>query len=306
MSIATHVQVERRDERGNVMINPRTGKPVMGLVINPVKPFVRGFWMPGMTPLGAASVVLAANGSAELEFLVDFSGHFEWAYIMGVSTGVYSLKFFDVGRNRELQNRPIPSSLIVGSAQRPFRIPEPYFLNVGDSQRVVKCKILDLTGSQNTVRLVIYGRRWYHKEADPDVSVAMTQQLGEGDKPYSYFLAPSEADPTTGEGVVIPANGTQKFTFQSDAHSDTEITKWMGTAAGAATVTEFDNAKQKFLMNDVIDFQNCFGNAEFPFIPDDSLLLERQKYLIITVKDTSGAPNLVRLAAGGRRLTFRG
>lgn len=306
MSIATHITVERRDRNGNVLVDPNTGRPLFGQVINPVKPFVRGFWLPGITPLGAAVVTLLANAKTELEFLVDFSGHMDWAYIMGVSTGAYSLKFFDVGRSRELQNRPIHSSLIVGSAQRPFKLPEPYFLNVGDSQRVVKCQILDLSGQSNTIRLAIYGRRLYHKEADPDVSVAMTDQVGDGDKPYSYFLAPEENDPTTGAGVVVPANGTRKFTFQSDAHSDTEITKWMGISTGPFTVLEFDNSKNKFLMSDVVHSDNAFGNAEFPFIPADSFLLERQKYLIMTVKDISGNPNTVTLAAAGRRLTFTG
>jgi hypothetical protein len=306
MSIATHIRIPKTDGHGNPIIDPLTGRQAFGEIINPVKPFVRGFWMPGMTPLGSQVVTLAGNGKAELEFLIDFQGHFEWAYIMGVSTGAYSLKFFDNGRNRELQNRPIHSSLIVGSAQRPFKLPEPYFLNVGDSQRTVKCTITDLTGSTNTVRLVIYGRRWYHKEAEPDIAVAMTQQLGGGDVPYTYFLAPEENDPTTGLGVLVPANGTRKLTFQSDAHSDTELTKWMAISTGPFTVLELDNSKNKFLMNDEVHSDNAFGNAEFPFIPADSFLLERQKYLIMTVKDISGAPNRVTAAAAGRRLTFMG
>lgn len=302
MSIATHVYVPAEDRQGNPLIDPRTGRQIQGVVINPVKPFVRSYWIPGVPPSGASSVVLAANGRARLDFVIDDQGHFDWKYLLGQSTGAYVIKFFDVGRNRELQNRPIHSSLIVGSAQRPFLLPEAYFFNVGDSQRVMTCEIRDISGAPNTVRLALHGRRFYHKDADPDVALKMQEVFGSGEKTYTYFLAPQEYDQVTGAPPVIAANGTRVFSMQSDAGADTEIVKWMATSTGDFSVNIFDRSKNKYIMNDVVVNGNAFGNAEFPFILADSYLLERQKYLLFYLKDLSGSQNTVYLAAAGRRL----
>lgn len=301
MSIATHVTVDAQDRQGRQLLD-EDGRPVKGLVINPVKPFVRAYWIPGQAPDGTAEVVLGANGKANIDFVIDDQGHFDWKYLMGQSTGAYVIKFFDVGRNRELQNRPVHSSLIVGSAQRPFILPEAYFFNVGDSQRVLRCEIRDISGSENTVRLVLHGRRFYHKDADPDVALEMQRFFGSGEKTYSYFLTPEEGDPVTGAPPVIAANGKRTLTLQSDAGADTELVKWMAVSTGDFKVSVFDRSKNKFLMNDAVVQANAFGNAEFPFILADSYLLERQKYLLFYLTDLSGAPNTVYLAAAGRRL----
>lgn len=301
MSIATHVTVDALDGAGNPIIDD-SGQPMKGVVIHPCKPFVRAYWIPGSPPDGTAVAALAAGGSAQLDFVIDDQGHFDWKTLVGVSTGPYVLQFFDVGKNRELQNRPVHSSLIVGSAQRPFVLPEAYFFNVGDSQRNLRCKITDISGSPNTVRLSLHGCRFYHKDADPDVAMAMRKFFGGGEKPYSYFLTPLEGDPNTSLPPVLPANGKLTLTLQSDAGADTELKKWMAVSTGPFTVNIFDRAKNKFLMNDVIPNSDIFGNAEFPFIPADSFLLERQKYLIFYLQDLSGSPNTVYIAAAGRRL----
>ncbi len=301
MSIATHVNVPAQDRQGRPIVDAN-GRQVMGTVINPVKPFVRAYWIPGAAPDGQAVTTLAANGRAKVDFLVDDQGHFDWKYLMGESDGAYVLKFFDVGRNRELQNRPVHSSLIVGSAQRPFLLPEAYFFNVGDSSRMLQCEIRDISGSQNEVRLALHGRRFYHKDADPDVAMKMQEVFGSGEKTYSYWLVPEEFDAVTGAPPVIAANGKRTFTLQSDAGADTELVKWMAVSTGDFSVSVFDRAKNKFLMNDVVVNGNAFGNAEFPFILADSFLLERQKYLLFYLTDLSGAPNTVYLAAAGRRL----
>jgi hypothetical protein len=301
MSLATHVTVHARNSQG-VPLFDSEGKPVPGVVINPAKPFVRAYWIPGAQNDGTVTITLAANGTVDLDFVIDDQGHFDWKYLLGVSDGAYVLKFFDVGKNRELQNRPVHSSLIVGSAQRPFQLPESYFFNVGDSQRNLRCRIRDISGAQNVVRLSLHGRRFYHKDADPDVAMEMRKFFQSGEKPYSYFLVPLESDPVTGAPPVLPANGTLTLSMQSDAGADTELVKWMSISTGAFSVNIFDRSKNKFLMNDFIPNNDIFGNAEFPFILADSFLLERQKYLLFYLKDLSGSANTVYLAAAGRRL----
>lgn len=308
MSLASFVKILKRGPDGQPVFrrDPVDGrmKPVEGIAVNPVKPHVRGYWLVG----DVATITLAASAGlniagvpSELRFLIDSQGHFDWAYIIGVSSGVFTLEYFDPGSQRRLQNRPIHSTTIVGSAVRPFRLPEPYFFNIGDSQRQLICTLRDLSGASNTVRLICYGRRFYHKEAPPDVALDIARKFGQGDRSYSYFLVPNE---TANDGTVtsVAGLGTANFTLESDASADTEIQKLMFSSTGNFTFTIRERSTNRLLMNDVVHVQNGWGNAEFPFYPADTYLLERQKQLIVAVTDLSGSTNFIYLTAAGRRL----
>ena len=297
MSLASFIRVQKRDASGNPVLDA-AGKPVEGWVVNPVKPHVRGYWL--NDPL-KAQIALSAGGSGQFQFLIDSQGHFDWAYIIGESTGPYSLKFYDPGTNHDLQNKPVNSSLIVGSGQRPFRLPEPYFFNVGDSQRQLVCDINDLSGSGNTVVLTLYGRRFYHKESPPEVAEDIRQKFGMNQRTYSYFLVPKE---TLSDGSVIPVpgNGSTSFTLESDASADTEIQKFLAVSTGTFTARIRERDTDRYLSNDILNSNEMFGDAEFPFLPADTYLLERQKQLLVEVTDTSGSPNSIYICAAGRRL----
>ena len=304
MSFASFVRVPKRDQVGNIVYGA-DGRPIEGLGINPIKPHVRSYWLadPNQT-----TIVLAASGGAnqagavgELNFLIDFQGHFDWCSIVGVSTGAFLLEFFDPGSQRRLQNRPVHSNCIVGVGQRQFRLPEPYFFNIGDAQRQLKCYLRDLSGAQNTVRLNLIGRRIYHKEAPPDVALDLERMFGFGSRTYSYFLVPNE---TISDGTVTPVvgNGTASFTFESDASADTEVVKLMVAATGAFTYTLRERATNRLLMPNPVHSNNGWGNAEFPFFNADTYLLERQKQVIMDVTDLSGNSNFIYPVMAARRL----
>ena len=304
MSFASFVRVPKRDQVGNIVYGA-DGRPIEGLGINPIKPHVRSYWLadPNQT-----TIVLAASGGAnqagavgELNFLIDFQGHFDWCSIVGVSTGAFLLEFFDPGSQRRLQNRPVHSNCIVGVGQRQFRLPEPYFFNIGDAQRQLKCYLRDLSGAQNTVRLNLIGRRIYHKEAPPDVALDLERMFGFGSRTYSYFLVPNE---TISDGTVTPVvgNGTGSFTFESDASADTEVVKLMVAATGAFTYTLRERATNRLLMPNPVHSNNGWGNAEFPFFNADTYLLERQKQVIMDVTDLSGNSNFIYPVMAARRL----
>jgi len=304
MSFPSFVRVQKRDRIGNPVFDAN-GRPVEGLAINPIKPHVRSYWLadPNQT-----LVVLPASAGAnqvgavrELNFLIDSQGHFDWTSIVGLSTGAFMLEFFDPGSQRRLQNRPINSDCIVGSAQRQFRLPEPYFFNIGDAQRQLKCYLRDLSGAENTVRLNLIGRRIYHKEAPPDVALDLEKTFGFGSRTYSYFLVPNE---TKSDGTVtaVTGNGTSSFTFESDASADTEVQKLMVSSTGAFTFTLRERATNRLLMPNAVHKDNGFGYAEFPFIFPDTYLLERQKQVIMDVTDLSGSSNFIYPVMAGRRL----
>lgn len=281
------------------------GRP--GVMPNLVKGCVRSFWIP---PEEGRTSTLAGNASTELTFLVDYQGHFDWAYIVGQSTGAYLLEFFDPAHQRRLSNKPIHSTTIVGSARRPFRLPETYFVNVGNSQRVITCRITDITGTQNVIELVLYGRRFYHKEAPADVALEIQRKYAETLSYYAYFLAPREA----GEGaanpllgaVTVPASATRTYTFDMDNDAHTVLKKLMAVADGAFTFRFRDRDTNRYLSNGVIHQLDGFGNAEFPFIFADPYLLEANKQLLIDVTDLSAAENDIYFTLAGNRLDFLG
>ena len=304
MSFASFIRVPKRDPRGNILYDA-DGRVIEGLGINPIKPHVRSYWLAdpnnALITLAASAGANQAGAQSELNFLIDFQGHFDWCSIVGVSTGDFVLEFFDPGSQRRLQNRPIHSDCIVGVAQRQFRLPEPYFFNIGDAQRQLKCYLRDLSGATNTVRLNLIGRRIYHKEAPPDVALDLERIFGFGSRTYSYFLVPNE---TISDGTVTPVvgNGTGSFTFESDASADTEVVKLMVAATGAFTYTLRERATNRLLMPNPVHSNNGWGNAEFPFFHADTYLLERQKQVIMDVTDLSGSTNYIYPVMAARRL----
>jgi len=300
MPLAPFIQVPSRGKDGSVILGP-DGRPVMGVAVNPVKLFVRGYWL--IDPQNPA-VTLLAGAQTELRYLIDSQGHFDWATLIGNSTGPYTLEFFDAGTNRRLQNRPVHSTTVVGSGMRPFRLPEPYFFNVGDSQRELVCTIRNnIFGQTNTIRLVPYGRRFYHKEAPPDVAREISRRFSEGQRTYSYFLTPRETN-SDGTVTAVAGNGTATFTFDMDANADTDLQKFMAVSTGAFTYQLRERATNRTLSNGVIRNTEGWGNAEFPFLVSDTYLLERDKQLLCEVTDISGNSNSIFLTIAGRRLQY--
>lgn len=278
------------------------GRLVKGVTVHPIKPHVRHYWL--VDP-DNDTVTLTAQGTAgdhaDIRFLIDTQGHFDWAYIVGQSTGAYTLDFFDNGTQRRLSNHPVHSNTIVGSAVRPFRLPEPYFFNVADSQRELIVTVRNLTAVDNTIRLSLVGRRFYHRESPPDVSRDITAKFDKGWRTYSYFLTPKE---TLWDGTVtaVGALAAGTFTLESDDSADTEIQKFMFASTGAFLFRIKEVQYNRYLSPDYIINTAGWGNAEFPFYLADSLLLERRKQLIVEVTDLSGVTNSIYLTAAGRRL----
>jgi len=278
------------------------GRLVEGVATHPIKPHTRHYWL--VDP-DNDTVTLTAQGTAadhaEIRFLIDTQGHFDWAYIIGASTGAYTLDFFDNGTQHKLSNHPVHSNTVVGSALRPFRLPEPYFFNVGDSQRELIVTVRNLTAVNNVIRLAMVGRRFYHRESPPDVSRDITAKFDKGWRTYSYFLVPKE---TAADGTVVAvgANGTSNFTIESDDSADTELQKFMFASTGNFLFRIKEVQFNRYLSPDWIINTAGWGNAEFPFYLADSLLLERRKQLIVEVTDISGVTNSIYLTAAGRRL----
>jgi hypothetical protein len=258
--------------------------------IEPEKKYLRPYWLES-DPL---SVVLTAAGTpgdeADLEFMVDQQGHFDWNSILGSGTEPYTLDFFDIGTQRRLQNRPVHSGNIVGSGVRPFYLAEPYFINVGNSQRAIRCRVRNLAAISNTVRVLLYGRRYYHNEAPPEVTAKFMAQFGNAERVYSYFVVPEETM-HTGDIAPILAGQSETYRLTSDSEADTVLVKSMVYTDPPSSDFDFtlrERTTNRLIMTNRVRGFHGWGNSEFPFRFADSYLLERQKDLFLTVNNLSG------------------
>lgn len=281
-------------------VRDRNGKPAYLVGPNPLKESVTPFHV---GPYKVASITLAAGGDGEIEFVIDSQGSFEWTHIVGQSTGAYTVSFFDPAGQGRLSNFPVHSGTIVGTARRPFQLPDPYLFNVEGSERRLVAKLHDLSGGENVVRLYLYGRRYYVRNAAPDVGEEIGRKIGRGWRSNNYFLVPKEVN-QFGTPLAVAGNGTKRFTFIMDHDEDTDIEKMMASSTGAFSFNLREIDTNRTLSNKVIHSDNGWGTAQFPFRFADTWLLERNKELVCDVTDLSGENNTIYLTLAGRRLAL--
>lgn len=291
----------------------RDGSRVQGVDINEIKKHVAGYWLApsGVTP-DANPLVLAAGGQVDLHFTVDPQGHFDWAYIVGVSTGRYSLKFFDGGRNRFLQNMPVLNELIVGTSFRPLMLPKSYFLDVGNSSREVICTVKDLSGSTNTIWLSLYGRRFYHKEMPFGLARDVSRKFFDEGPDYSYFLVPKETS-LQGDLDAVAAGAEFALTFEADDDANIEIQKIIGSEDWADSIDNVTIRERDTLRGlnsapagaGIIAGSSINATPAYPVYWPDSYLLQRKKQLLVTGRNATGAALKPFLMMAGRRFPHR-
>lgn len=272
--------------------------------INRAKRHVRSFWIPS----NPKSVVLAAAGAAGdtvlgTPFVVDQQGHFEWAYLMGFFTSnQFLINIFDPGTRRNLMNERIHAGTLLGTARRPAILVETYLLNTENAGRELQMDYQNLSLAQNDVEVVLHGRRWYHRESPPDVQADLRKKFGSKERTTAYWL-------TTERGAfVIPAAGALLAPvapiITADDEADTEVFKITAVSTGPFEFRLRELASNRTLMNDFVRIENGFGTPEFPFVFQESLLIERNYKVAVDVRDLSGADNTVFLTFWCRRLWY--
>jgi len=295
-----YIERARMDQAGRIVV-PADRRAPEGLVYNPPDEFQRPNWITS----DPVSVALAAQGvagdTAELKFTITQEGHYDWTHMVGTATGLATAEFFDPGRNTWLQNRPVPLANCVSTALRPFRLPEPYFFNVGDARRELICLVRNFTAQANTIRLALWGRRYYENKATVQSALVMAGAFKGCWRTHSYFLQPKE-QPVGGIPPAIAGLGSTTFTFEADSNADSDIHSLMVTATGAFEFTLREALSNRVLSNNPMHSRFGFGTAEFPYYFADTELLERSKALIMLVTDLSGSQKRVIPTLAGRRL----
>lgn len=280
--------------------------PDGSIIINKTKRHVRSFWLMG----SPKTLALAAAGAAGSEvlltpFKVDTQGHFEWAYMMAQATSPnFLVKFFDPGTRRDLMNNYIHAGTLLGTAQRPGLLVETYLLNTENAGRELDVSVKNLSVAPNTVEVALHGRRWYQNEAPPDVQQDMRKKFSTRERTTAYWLTPDG-----GPGFTVPAGGQlinqNAPVFVADDEADTEAFKLTVFSTGSFEFRLRELASNRTLSNDFVRVENGMGTAQFPFVFQETLLIERNYKVALEVRDLSGADNTIFATMWCRRLWYR-
>ncbi|MGH8654729.1 MAG: hypothetical protein ACREYE_22325 [Gammaproteobacteria bacterium] len=282
------------------------------MFINKTKRHVRSYWLLG----DPKTITVAAAGAAGdtvlgTPFQVDTQGHFEWAYIMahavdaqGVENKDFTIKIFDPGTRRDLMNEEIHAATIAGTARRPGILTETYLLNTENAGRELQISVRNLRAVENNIEIALHGRRWYHKESPPDVQEEMRSFFQHKERTTHYWLTTKG-----GSFTLTPLQellNSQAPIMEADDEADTEVFKITAFSDGPFDFRLRELASGKTISNDFVRIESGWGNAEFPFVFQESLLIERNYDVAVDIRDLSAlSQNRVFLTFHARRLWYR-
>lgn len=282
-------------------IDKETGQ--LNYYVNPAKRFIRPYWLNS----NPEQIVLAANGvSGPVPFVVDEAlGHFEIYYMVCQSTGPFTFRIVDEGRNYWWSNREIHVDTAAGTAQRPFIFPETYFLNTSGGTRQLTISCTDISGAANTIRMVLVGRRFVYREAPEVVWRKFESYYAQRERTNLFFLTTELPITALVPGVA----NAQNFDFWTTSDAYFEAIKltyatFPPNTALDIRLWEFGSGRTFLPANTRTDINNMWGNSQFPSIPPESYLFDRDYRLRGDVVNTDVANCNVFLTIIGRRIKY--
>lgn len=289
--------------------DPKTGL----IVVNELKRYVKPF------TLETEVITLAADGSSDwIPMTIDGKGHFEIfdAFFTSQRAEGFTVELFDPGNlgqerpllmNREVHVRTIASGGGVtlplsgtfgaaGSAGRPFRWPQSFFMNVVQGGGMIVARFRNLNTTQtNQIRFALSGRRWYQLEAPWNIANRMEEIFREAMRTFPYFF-------TTDQFVSLSALGTSSPTMRFGDDAYVEWAKGMSLSTGRYTVRIVETATGKRLMEQPVRDDLAFGNGEFPMLNWEDSLFEPNYRLTFELTDLSNGSNTVWITLGCRKV----
>jgi hypothetical protein len=125
--------------------------------------------------------VLLANAQGNSVLQIQFDSDFEWIWIVGSSTGNFTILLNDSSTGRNLASAPVLSQNFMGTAQLPFPLVEPYLLA---RSTTITAALQDVSGAGNTINLVFRGYKLFPHDAPQQGAagqVFQQQSGGSGD-----------------------------------------------------------------------------------------------------------------------------
>lgn len=118
----------------------------------------RKFIIPFWYTTDDAFITLTSNAKGNQICKIGDDAHFEAMSVAAVSTGEFAMTIQEVRSKQTLMNGPISQTAAWGTAQLPTIFPVPYLIPQGSKLQI---NFEDLSGSSNTIRIAIAGRKIY-------------------------------------------------------------------------------------------------------------------------------------------------
>jgi len=291
--------------------DPETGL----VVVNELKKYVKPFWL---TTEDSEVITLAPGEVTDfIPMTVDGKGHFEVfdAFFKSSQAEGFTVELFDpgnLGRERPiLMNRevhvatiasgggttlPLTGSLPAASSPgRPFRWPQSFFMNVVSGTGTLMARFRNLSASENVIRFVLVGRRWYHLQAPWKIANRMEEIFREQARTFPYFFTTDQYVSLTALGSLSPI-----MRFGDDAY--VEWCKGMAVSDGGFTARIVETSTKKRLMEQPVINTLAFGTGEFPLLNWEDSLFEPNYQLTFELTDLSNDTNVVWLTLGCRKI----
>lgn len=320
------------DEAGRILVDPakRHVSPFT-LLTEPEEVEV-----PGADPMGTLSTgqVLLRGGVVSQPAIlpIDNKGPFELCYIHSVArftagersgqpasqytVVVYDPEFQPLLMNREIHVRTMAggfgSSLgdtfgnepVNSAGGRPLVLPETLFMEPEDAGRAIMVGFRNLTGDPIKVRMTFHGIRYYDLASYRSARKEKEDMYGKGRTAWPYFL-------TTDTNINMAADATNDFDIRITDEADMEIFKAAKYSDAEFLFRLMEKAGSRFLDSGGTNVLGSihsslgFGDAEFPFIPYETMYFERNYKLILRVSNTiGGGQNRIWPTFIGRRIGY--
>lgn len=261
------------------------------------------YWL--LTDLPSNIVTVPANQSSPLQTMI-LSGVGPMRIVnFGIqNTGAARMfmRLQDGETPRGLMNGAIHIGAICGGAGRPFFLPEALYV---DELRNIQVTFTDISGAENSLRLVAHGSRFTGQQADPTMERIRKRMEERQYLSTPYFYTTDGGPIALGAGGVASAPITvgQDHHFQLMSLSAVSTGLFSIDIIHAQTGESIIQAPAEDHYE--IGSEVLFGNGNFPFRFHEPRLFQYGQKLIVNMTDRSGAPNTVHLALGGRALAIK-
>lgn len=284
--------IKKKDDDGNVNV-----------YVNPAKRFVKPWWL----VTNPETVNLGANGvSGPIPLVVDEAlGHCEVYYLVAQATGPFTFRIKDEGRNYWWSNREVHVDTVAGVAQRPFIFPETYFINTSGGTRQLTIQYTDISGAPNAIRVALVSRRFVYREAPLEIWKKFETYYTQKERTNLFFLTTEQPINNLVPGVANAA----LFDFWMTSDSFFEAIKFTYATVPAnhpldIRMWEFGSGRSFLRANTRTDINNMWGSAQFPSIPPESYLFDRDYRVSGDIVNTGLVNCDVYLTITGRKVKY--
>jgi hypothetical protein len=224
--------------------------------------------------------------------------------LAGMQTDQFTIKIFDAGQRSTIQNDEIHYKTLCGgfgspgvglgmgpwvqsAGGRPFIWKETLLLDPGGKERAIFVQFRNLTTEDINIRFCLHGVRYYAASAFDDVVKMKEQMAGPGKISWPYFYTLDQA------GVLLDPNQSRDFDIRLTDESGVEIFTMTKESTNPFLWRLQEKVGQRYLDNSGpaaggggIHCDFGFGDGEFPFIPFESMYMEQDDKLMLTLSNT--------------------